>query len=177
MQLVEQHKYQENERILYSYVKSHAPKTIIELGYGSGALSVAMAYAVSEYNGHLHSYDLVSPDLALTRLRDRKLDSYCTITQGNVLSTYLANAFKFDLILIDIDNTWPILYDVIFKNDIVYQSIRSGAHVIIEGGADAHPRINLNTLNTFHKAIGDEIFSIQHISGPRTSLSILTILK
>ena len=86
------------------------------------------------------------------------------------------NPFEFDLILIDIHNTWESIYDVVIKNDIINNTIKKGSIVIIEGGADAHPRINKDTLALFHKNMGRTIFDFNHISGARTSLSILKLL-
>lgn len=175
MNFVDQHKYQDNERAIYKYTKEYNPKTIVELGYGSGALTVAMAYAL-ESNGNIYSYDLQQPDLAIQRLTERNLLDKCKFTVGNVNNTYLSNPFAFDLILIDIDNTWSTVFDVTINNKFINNQIKQGAKVIIEGGADAHPRMNKGTLENFHKNIGKEVFSFEHISGPRTSLSILTLL-
>jgi hypothetical protein len=48
--------------------------------------------------------------------------------------------------------------------------------IIIEGGSNAHPRINRSTLNQFHNKLGKKVFDFEHISGPRTSLSKLKLL-
>ena len=42
--LVGQHKYQDNERVLNKLVNDVRPYTVVELGFGTGALTVAMAY-------------------------------------------------------------------------------------------------------------------------------------
>ena len=174
MQFVDQHKYQDNERAVYTFVNEHAPKTIVELGYGSGALTVAMVYG-SE-NVTIHSYDLESPDTALRRLRERNLQNKCNMMQGDAYELFINKPFEFDLLLIDLHNTWEIVYNIVINNKFINTCIRNGAHVIIEGGADAHPRMNINTLNAFHKSIGKEVFSYKHLSGQRTSLSVLNIL-
>jgi len=175
MNFVDQHKYQDNERAIYKYTKIWGPKRIVELGYGSGALTVAMAYAIED-DGIINSYDLCSSGLAISRLAERNLLNKCNFTTGNVYNTFLSNPFSFDLILIDVDNTWPIIFDITINNKFINHQIQNGSRVIIEGGADAHPRINKNTLVNFHHSIGKEIFSFTHISGPRTSLSILNLL-
>jgi predicted O-methyltransferase YrrM len=176
MNLVGQHKYQDNERILNALVNDIRPSTIVELGFGTGALTVAMAYVLSQYNGKLYGYDLLSPELALSRLHERNLSQYCTLYQGDVYDSFLANPFHFDLILIDIHNTWEYVYHVVINNPIINNIIKNGAYVIIEGGAEAHPRMNKHTLDSFHERIGDTVFEFEHISGPRTSLSILKLL-
>jgi predicted O-methyltransferase YrrM len=176
MNLVEQHKYQENERILNQFVNDTRPSTIVELGFGTGALTVAMAYVLSEYNGKLYGYDLLSTDLAVSRLQERNLLQYCNLYQGDVYDLFLADPFEFDLILIDIHNTWEYIYNVVINNTFVNSTIKNGANVIIEGGAEAHPRINKHTLDSFHKSIGRTVFEFEHISGPRTSLSTLKLL-
>jgi len=176
MNLVEQHKYQENERILNQFVNDTRPSTIVELGFGTGALTVAMAYVLSEYNGKLYGYDLLSPDLAVSRLQDRNLLQYCALYQGDVYDLFLANPFEFDLILIDIHNTWEYIYNVVINNTFVNNTIKNGANVIIEGGAAAHPRINKQTLAQFHQTLGYEVFAFKHVSGTRTSISILELL-
>jgi tRNA A58 N-methylase Trm61 len=176
MRLCEQSKYRENEQCIHEFVKTHQPKTIVELGYGSGALTVAMSYACKEYDGLIFSYDMISPNLAISRLTERNLYDLCTISQGNVYETYLINPISFDMILIDIDNTWELLFDVVINNEFINKQIKQGSKVIIEGGADLHPRINKTTLKHFHNTIGKEVFEFTHISGARTSLSILNLL-
>ena len=174
--LVGQHKYQDNDRVLNKLVNDVRPYTVVELGFGTGALTVAMAYTLSQYNGKLYGYDVLSPELALSRLSERNLLQYCTLYQGDIYDLFLPNPFEFDLILIDIHNTWESIYDVVIKNDIINNTIKKGSIVIIEGGADAHPRINKDTLALFHKNMGRTIFDFNHISGARTSLSILKLL-
>jgi hypothetical protein len=80
------------------------------------------------------------------------------------------------MILIDIDNTWELIFDVVINNEFINKQIKQGSKVIIEGGADLHPRINKTTLKHFHNTIGKDVFEFTHISGPRTSLSILNLL-
>jgi len=175
MNFVNQHKYRDSELEIYRYTKKWAPMTIVELGYGSGALTVAMAMATNS-NSIIHSYDLLSPDSAIQHLKERKLINKCSLIQGDVAATYLKAPFKFDMLLIDIHNTWHIIYDIVINNAFINSQIRNGSIVVIEGGADLHPRINKNTLNEFHSTIHKEVFSFEHISGLRTSLSILTLL-
>ena len=174
MNFVEQHKYQENERVIHEYVKQWNPKTIIELGHGSGALTVAMAYAISP-DAKIYSYDLISPGLAIERLTSRSLIHLCQFFTGNVFNTFMQNIIEFDVLLIDIDNTWASIYDIVMT-PAIYRQIQNGSHVVIEGGADAHPRINKQTLAQFHQTLGRDVFAFKHISGPRTSLSILELL-
>ena len=80
------------------------------------------------------------------------------------------------VVLIDIDNTWELLYSIIIKNEFMYNQIKPGGKIIIEGGSNAHPRINRSTLNQFHNKLGKKVFDFEHISGPRTSLSKLKLL-
>ena len=47
---VNMHRYQAIERIVYQKVKEWKPKTIVELGHGSGALTTAMGLALKEVN-------------------------------------------------------------------------------------------------------------------------------
>ena len=47
---VNMHRYQAIEKVVYQKVKKWKPKTIVELGHGSGALTVAMGLALKEIN-------------------------------------------------------------------------------------------------------------------------------
>jgi tRNA A58 N-methylase Trm61 len=151
------------------------PKTIVELGYGTGALTVSMAYGTAD-DARIYSFDLIPATTAVTRLVDRDLLYKCNFNQGNVFTTFLQRPFAFDLLLIDIDNTWPLIYDIVCNNQFINQQISKGAKVIFEGGSENHPRINQNTLNDFHAKLKRPIFQFEHMSGSRTSLSKLTIL-
>jgi predicted O-methyltransferase YrrM len=175
MEFVDQHKYQDNERAIFKFVKGYNPNTIVELGYGSGALTIAMAYG-SHDTCKIYSYDLRNSDLAIQRLSERNLLNKCNLIEGDIYDTYLNNLITFDLILIDIDNTWSIIFDITINNKFINNRIKQGAAVIIEGGADLHPRINKNTLTDFHNMLGKEVFAFNHLSGQRTSLSTLNLL-
>lgn len=175
MDFVNQHKYQDNERAIYKYVLDHDFNTIVELGYGSGALTVAMSYGTND-NCKIYSYDLCSSDLAIQRLHERNLLHKCNFTVGDVNNTYIQKPFSFDLLLIDIHNTWSIVFDVTMNNEFINKQIKNGSKVIIEGGGPLHPRMNKNTLTEFHNSLGRKVFDFEHISGERTSLSILNLL-
>jgi predicted O-methyltransferase YrrM len=176
MNFVQRPKYIENELVLYDLVKELSPKIIVELGYGTGALTVAMSYAID--NSNIFSYDIINNNLIKNNLSDRNLfnKNNHTIIPGNVFNTFFNSPFPFDFILIDIDNTWELLYSIIIKNEFMYNQIKPGGKIIIEGGSNAHPRINRSTLNQFHNKLGKKVFDFEHISGPRTSLSKLKLL-
>ena len=176
MNLPQQHKYVENEKVIFQTTKQWNPKNIVELGYGSGALTVAMSYAVS--GSVFYSYDLVSPAKAISRIEKRNLNqtNKHNFIQGDVFSTYLISPSNFDLLIIDIDNTWSLIYDIVIKNSFINNKIKQGSKVIIEGGANLHPRMNINTLNDFYQKINQKPFTFKHIAGSRTSISILELL-
>ena len=58
---VNMHRYQAIEQIVYQKVKKWKPTTIVELGHGSGALTVAASLAFRDINlkGKIHSYDII----------------------------------------------------------------------------------------------------------------------
>lgn len=174
MNFVRQHKYIDNEVAIFDFISTHNPKNIVELGYGSGALTVAMSYAVND--GNIYSYDLKSPATVEQHLNSRNLKDINNhvIIQGDVFKTFINNPVKFDLLLIDIDNTWELIYDIIFT-EFVYNQISNGSIVLIEGGSDIHPRMNKNTLRMFNDKKGKKIFDFSHMSGKRTSISRLYI--
>ena len=160
----------------YEYVNKIQPKTIIELGYGAGHTTVAMAYVVSKYNGVIHSYDLESPNPVLAKLQDRDLIKYCNLTQGDVYKTYVTDPIGFDLIFIDLHNTWELLFDLTVNNQFINSYLVQGAPIIIEGGAAAHPRINKSTLDKFHSSINKQVFEYELLAGKRTSISTLKLI-
>ena len=54
------HRYQTIERIVYDKVLEYKPNSIVELGHGSGALTVAMALALknNDIEGIIHSFEM-----------------------------------------------------------------------------------------------------------------------
>ena len=113
---VNMYRYQAIEKVVYQKVKEWKPKTIVELGHGSGALTVAMGLALKEIDikGKIYSYDIngtshytLGPmsESALSNIEKRKLSDIVEFTKGSAFDTFVVNPFSFDLLLIDIDNT------------------------------------------------------------------------
>jgi hypothetical protein len=178
------HRYQAIERVIYQKVKKWKPKVIVELGHGSGALTSAMGLALKENNnGKIYSYDINGTinynlgsmtESALENVKKRNLTDIVQFTKGNVFNTFLKNPFSFDLLVIDIDNTWDILYKILIENNFIFYEIKKGAKILIEGGDPNHPRINLSTLDFFNKNKGKKIFFMKYLAGSgRTSMSLL----
>ena len=184
---VNMHRYQAIEKVVYQKVKEWKPKTIVELGHGSGALTVAMGLALKEINieGKIYSYDINGTshytlgkmsESALSNIKKRELSNIVKFTKGSVFDTFVINPFPFDLLLIDIDNTWDILYNILISNNFINNEIKNGAKILVEGGDPNHPRINQDTLDFFNKSCGGKIFNITHLGGSgRTSISLLEI--
>lgn len=184
---VNMHRYQAIEKVVYQKVKEWKPKTIVELGHGSGALTVAMGLALKEVNpnGKIYSYDIngtsnytLGPmsESALSNIKKRKMLDIVKFTKGNVFDTFILKPFPFDLLLIDINNTWNTLYKILISNNFINNEIKNGAKILIEGGDPNHPRINQNTLNFFNKSCGEKIFNMTYLDGSgRTSISLLEI--
>lgn len=184
---VNMHRYQNIERTVYQKVIEWKPKTIVELGHGSGALTSAMGLALKKLNnnGKIYSYDVNGTSnytlgpmskSALENVKERKLTDIVEFTKGNVFETWVKDPFPFDLLLIDINNTWNILYNILIANTFINNEIKKGAKILVEGGDPNHPRINSNTLDFFNNSCNKNIFTIEHLSGSgRTSISILTI--
>ena len=157
---VNMHRYQAIEKIVYQKVKEWKPTTIVELGHGSGALTVAASIALKEINskGKIHSYDIIgesSYELSGVKsdsrynIKKRGLDKYVNFIEGDVFEKWVNKPFNFDLLIIDIDNTWEILTKILIDNEFINKSIKKGSKVLIEGGDPNHPRINSTTLNSF----------------------------
>mgnify|MGYP003114627671 CR=1 FL=1 len=183
-------RYENIEQIIYEKVKEYKPNTIVELGFGSGALTVAMALGLKEINpkGKIHTYDNFSDKrvrgvkgLSKTlftetkkRIKIRNLDKYVNLIVGDVFEKWVDNPFDFDLLIIDINNTWDDIYKITVDNKFIYNKIKKGAKVFIEGGDPNHPRINQDTLN---EGPFKQTFSFKHLGGSkRTSISKLEIL-
>ena len=163
---------------MFNLIKGYNPTTIVELGNGPGALHIAMRYAIHA-QAKIYSYEL---DSSRTSFLQKQLNvrgmsaDQSILTVGDVFKTFIANPFIFDLLIIDIDNTWERIYEVAIKNEFIFNQIKNGANVIIEGGAKAHPRINENTLNKFNASFETPVFAYKHITGVRTSFSKLELL-
>jgi len=184
---VNMHRYQSIERVVYQKVKELKPKVIVELGHGSGALTSAMGLALKEINnkGKIYSHDINGTSnytlgsmsrSALKNIEERNLTDIVEFTEGDVFNTWVKTPFSFDLLVIDINNTWNILYDIIVGNDFINNEIKNGSKILIEGGDPNHPRINQQTLDFFNNSCGKEIFTLKHLDGSgRTSISTLEI--
>jgi hypothetical protein len=181
------HRYQDIERVVYQKVKEWHPKIIVELGHGSGALTSAMGLALQQTNpaARIYSYDIngiddyalgTSSHSALKNITSRGLENIVKFTKGDVFDTWVSDPCEFDLLLIDIDNTWDMIYRIIIENAVIHNCMRLGAKVLIEGGDPNHPRINNVTLAQFNKTKNNEVFKMNYLTGSgRTSLSILEI--
>lgn len=179
-------RYEDIEQIIYQKVKEYKPNTIVELGFGSGALTIAMAYGLKETNpkGKIHAYDnlnevplFLEGDKTENRIKERNLNKYVNLIVGDVFEKWVNEPFDFNLLIIDINNTWNNIYKITVANDFIYNKIKKGAKVFIEGGDPNHPRINQSTLNFFNNSCGEQIFSFKHLGGSgRTSISKLEIL-
>lgn len=167
---------------LYELVKDIKPNNIVELGVGSGACTVAMTRGLEQANpnGRLIGFDTFTAwggiKTVYQKLLSRNLNNFIdNMREGSVFDLWVSNPTEFDFLWIDIDNTWKSVYDVVFGNEKILNQIKDGSSVYIEGGADAHPRMNKNTLNDFHNSLGKEIFSFEVLSGLRVSISKLEI--
>ena len=181
------HRYQAIERVVYQKVKEWKPKIIVELGHGSGALTSAMGLALKEIDngGKIYSYDINGTtdyvlgsmsQSALKNIEERELTNIVKFTKGDAFNTWVKNPFSFDLLVIDINNTWNTLYNILVGNDFINNEIKSGSKILIEGGDPNHPRINQDTLNFFNNSCGEEIFTIKHFGGSgSTSISSLEL--
>ena len=143
---VAMHRYQEIEKWMYNFVIQHKPNTIVELGHGSGAVTAAMALALQQANpiGKIHSYDIISStkyypcfgyekyatESAYDRILKRGLRDMITFTEGNVFSTYVESPIDFDLLYIDIDNTWDNLYKILIENEFINDKIKTGSKIL-----------------------------------------------
>ena len=184
---VNMHRYQAIERVVYQKVKEWKPKIIVELGHGSGALTSAMGLALKEINngGKIHSYDINGTtnytlgsmsQSALRNIKERKLTDIVEFIEEDVLDTWVKNPVSFDLLVIDINNTWNILYNILVGNDFINNEIKNGSKILIEGGDPNHPRINQSTLDFFNNSCGETIFTMKHLDGSgRTSISTVEI--
>jgi len=175
MKLINHHKYtNEMQLAVANLVTNINPSTVVELGYGAGYITNVILQSMPEH-GKLISYDLIKPDLAVSNLSVNASNLKLKLIQEDVFNSFLKNPFKFDLLILDIDNTWDLVEQVVIQNKFVYECIKQGALVLIEGGADSHPRMNRQTLLDFHTRIGCNIFDFKVLGGARTSLSKLKI--
>ena len=184
---VNMHRYQAIEQIVYQKVKEWKPTTIVELGHGSGALTVAASIALKEINskGKIYSYDIIGESSyelsgvksgSVENIKNRGLGEFVQFIKGDVFNTWVKKPTNFDLLMIDIDNTWDKLYKILIDNKSINNQIKKGSKVLIEGGDPSHPRINLNTLNLFNSKFNTPVFKLSYLTGSgRTSISILEV--
>lgn len=167
-------KYEGCGRVLYGKTLQYRPKTIVELGYGSGGVTVAFAAAVKEYGGKVYSFDLKPSDPVRDKLSSVDLLEYVSLTSEDVYQGFLRNPFSFDLLYIDLDLNWDQIYNILVDNRFIYDNVKRGSKVFIEGGNPNHPRVNMKTLETFTQ--GRSVFKLDILCGQRTSISELSVL-
>jgi predicted O-methyltransferase YrrM len=171
---------EEQSIFLYEYVKKIKPNKIIELGVGSGGYTVAMGIGLKELNqqGKIYSYDIQSPLQlkqihwmknwklrgVINELEDRELSDMWTFTEGDCHETFVKNPIPFDLLLIDADQDWNGIYKIVIENKFINNQIKSGAKVIIEGGAKNHPRISEKTFKDFNKQFNTPPFNYECVA-------------
>ena len=184
---VNMHRYQAIEKETYKIVKNLKPNIIVELGHGSGAITTAMGLALKKYNpqGIIYSYDKIGKNSyelsgiknsSRENIEKRNLSSLVKFIGGDVFDTWVKKPFNFDLLLIDIDNTWDVLYKILINNKFINNQVKNGSKILIEGGDPNHPRINQNTLNLFNSKFSSPPFKLSYITGSgRTSLSTLEL--
>ena len=192
---------------VYEYVKEIKPNTIVELGVGSGGLTIAMAVGLKQVNptGKIYSYDLHSLSYLkgidwmrarkdgtehrgiVKELEERGLSAnnslwndLCrrydyvpltasfvdmwTFTKGDCHETFVKNPIPFDLLLIDAGQGWDDIYKIVIENNFINNQIKSGARVIIEGGAKRHPLINEKTFKDFNKKFKKPPFNYECVA-------------
>jgi len=175
MNFINHYKYtSEIQLAVFELVYELKPATIVELGYGAGYITNVISQAMP-IDSELVGYDLKSPELTISSSSTSMPAKKIKLIQDDVFNSFLKNPFKFDLLIVDIDNTWELIDQVVIQNKFVYECIKNGAVVLIEGGADMHPRMNRNTLLTYHNKIGSNIFDFEIMGGNRTSISKLII--
>ena len=82
---VNMYRYQAIEKVVYQKVKEWKPKTIVELGHGSGALTVAMGLALKEI-------DIKGKDLNIAH---KRVTEMCEKLLANtVIESYLVEIKK-----------------------------------------------------------------------------------
>ena len=189
----------EQSIFLYEYVKKIKPNTIIELGVGGGGYTIAMSTGLKELNqgGKIYSYDIQSllqlkqiHWMHQTGLRgvvmeldEKELSDMWTFTEGDCHETFVKNPFPFDLLLIDAEQDWDGIYKIVIENDFINNQIKSGAKVIIEGGAKRHPVINEKTFKDFNKQFNKPPFNYECVAVGQNNpahwhdMSSISILK
>jgi hypothetical protein len=173
---------------LYNIVKKLKPKKIVELGVGTGACTVHMCRALQEENikGKILGFDTFADvdgefrtknkENVFREIKVRQLDPFVELQEGDIFHTWLENPTEFDMLWIDLNNTWEIVYDVVMHNEFITSQIKSGKPVYIEGGHHIHPRMNQATLDSFNASKGKDIFKFMYIGGNRISISKLELL-
>jgi len=169
------------------------------LGVGGGGYTIAMSTGLKELNqgGKIYSYDIQSllqlkqiHWMHQTGLRgvvmeldEKELSDMWTFTEGDCHETFVKNPFPFDLLLIDAAQDWDGIYKIVIENDFINNQIKSGAKVIIEGGAKRHPVINEKTFKDFNKQFNKPPFNYECVAVGQNNpahwhdMSSISILK
>ena len=95
---------------------------VLEIGTGSGAMTVAAATAVKP-NGHVHTYEARGEfaDIAEKNLRRAAVSDYVTIHRVNAGSGI--DGESFDAAIIDVGDPWPLI-------PLVHKALVGGAPVV-----------------------------------------------
>jgi len=168
---------------LWYCTRYYKPTNIIELGTGYGGCTIGIGVAAKENNNGsiINSYEKPNPThstipAAQQNINARDLNEIVNIHEVDVEDTWKHSPVEYDMMYIDIDNTWERVYSVLTNNEHIQKQAETTSNVFIEGGAPAHPRMNQSTLDAFHNSIGREVFTFDYIVGWRVSLSKLNII-
>ena len=95
---------------------------VLEIGTGSGAMTVATATAVKPA-GHVHTYEVRSEfaDLAEKNLRRASVSDYVTIHRADARAGIDGDGF--DAAIIDVGDPWPLI-------PLIYEALSGGAPLV-----------------------------------------------
>ena len=170
---------------LYNIVKEFRPTNIVELGIGTRGCATHICHALQDenINGKLMGFDLFNEfkskpkEAILTQMKEGKLESFIELYEGDVYDTWLKTPTTFDMIYIDLNNTWESLYKLVTYNEFIISQLKNCNHIYIEGGNPGHPRMNHQNLEKFHNNLGKKLFDISFITATYNTGPGLSKLK
>jgi len=169
---------------LWYCTRYYKPKNIIVAGTGYGGCVIGIGVAAKENNNGciINSYDIPDPthstiENAWESIDRQGLTDIIDLYPFDVRDAFEQSPMDYDMMYIDIDNSWEKVYDILTSNDHIREQAENGSHIFIEGGGeDQYPKMSKQSLHEFNTRMGREIFTIDHISGWRVSLSKLNII-
>jgi len=94
---------------LYTFIQKNAPKKIVEIGTRYGDTSIVMASALEDSKSIIKTYDQTPSEYIDKNIKLNNFEDIIFFKQQN-FNNWLDNPEDFDILYVDVDNTYEKIY-------------------------------------------------------------------